>query len=50
MISKAIQTQVISKKAGHSSVQITHSTYSHFFDDEFKKCTDEMNSILREAQ
>ena len=50
MISKGIQTQVISKKAGHSSVQITHSTYSHFFDDEFKKCADEMDSILREAQ
>ena len=49
MISKGIQTQVISKKAGHSSVQITHSTYSHFFDDEFKKCADEMDSIFQKV-
>ena len=50
MISKGIQVQIISKKAGHSSVQVTDSTYSHFFDSEFKKCADEMDNILREAK
>lgn len=50
MISKGIQVQIISKKAGHSSVQVTDSTYSHFFDDEFKKCADEMDDILQEAK
>ena len=49
MISKGIQVQVISKKAGHSSVQVTHNTYSHFFDSEFKKCASEMDNILQEA-
>lgn len=47
MISKGIQTQVISKKAGHSSVQVTHSTYSHFFDNEFKEVANVMNDILQ---
>lgn len=50
MISKGIQVQIISKKAGHSSVQVTHNTYSHFFDSEFKKCADEMDNILKEAK
>ena len=47
MISRGVQVQIISKKAGHSSVNVTHNTYSHFFDSEFKKCADEMNSILQ---
>ena len=47
MISEGIQVQVISKKAGHSNVNVTHNIYSHFFDSEFKKCADEMNSILQ---
>lgn len=50
MIFKGIQVQVISKKAGHSSVQVTHNTYSHFFDNEFKKCAYEMDNILKEAK
>ena len=36
MISKGIQTQIISRKVGHSSVQTTDRIYSHFFEDEFK--------------
>lgn len=47
MISKGIQAQVISKKAGHSSVQVTHSTYSHFFDNEFKEVANVMNDSLQ---
>ena len=50
MISKGIQIQVISKKAGHSSVQVTDSIYSHFFDSEFQKCANEMDNILKEAK
>ena len=46
MISKGIQTQVISKKAGNFKIGITHSIYSHFFDDEFKKAADIMNDVL----
>lgn len=46
MISQGIQTQVISKKAGHSSVTVTHNTYSHFFDDEFKEVAEKMDSLL----
>ena len=46
MISKGIQTQIISKKAGHSSIGITHSIYSHFFDEEFKKAANVMNDVL----
>ena len=40
----------ISKKAGHSSVNVTHNTYSHFFDSEFKKCASVMDNILKEAK
>ena len=50
MISEGIQVQVISKKAGHSSVNVTHNTYSHFFDSEFKKCASVMDNILKEAK
>ena len=47
MISKGVQSQIISKKAGHSSVEVTHSIYSHFFDDEFKSVANIMNDILQ---
>lgn len=47
MISKGIQTQIISKKAGHSSIQVTHDIYSHFFDNEFKEIANTMNDILQ---
>ena len=46
MISKGVQLQIISKKAGHSSTSITHKIYSHFFDDEFKEVANIMNDIL----
>ena len=36
MIAKGIQTQIISRKVGHSSVKTTDRVYSHFFQDEFK--------------
>ena len=45
-ISSGIQTQIISKRAGHSNVSITHSIYSHFFDDGFKEVADKMDIFL----
>lgn len=45
-ISSGIQTQIISKRAGHSSISTTHSIYSHFFDNEFKEVANKMNDIL----
>lgn len=46
MISKGIQTQIISRKVGHSSVQVTDRIYSHFFDDEFKNVSNVMDDVF----
>ena len=46
LIQKGIQPQIISKKAGHSSISVTHDIYSHFFDNEFKETANVMNEIL----
>lgn len=35
MISKGIQTQIISRKVDHLTVQTTDKIYSLFFEDEF---------------
>lgn len=45
-ITSGIQSQIISKRAGHSSVSITHSTYSHFFDSSFKEVAEKMEDYL----
>ena len=45
MISKGVQTQIISRKFRHSSVQATVRIYSHFFDDEFKAVANVMNEF-----
>lgn len=45
-ISSGIQAQIISKRAGHSSISTTHSIYSHFFDNEFKEVASAMDNIL----
>jgi len=49
MISKGIQTQIISRKVGHSSVQTTDRVYSHFFEDEFKDVANVMDEVLSGA-
>ena len=36
----------ISRKVGHSSVQITDRVYSHFFEDEFKNVPNVMEEFL----
>lgn len=46
-ISSGIQAQIISKRAGHSNVSITHNIYSHFFDSDFKEVADKMDSFLQ---
>lgn len=46
LISSGIQTQIISKRAGHSSISVTHNTYSHFFENEFKDVANKMDSFL----
>lgn len=46
MIAKGIQTQIISRKVGHSSVQTTDRVYSHFFEDEFKNVPNVMEEFL----
>lgn len=46
-ISSGIQTQIISKRAGHSNISITHNIYSHFFDDGFKDVANKMDSLLQ---
>lgn len=46
-ISSGIQAQIISKRAGHSNISITHSTYSHFFDNGFKEVADKMDNFLQ---
>ena len=45
-ISSGIQAQIISKRVGHSNIRVTHSIYSHFFDDEFKEVANKMDIFL----
>lgn len=47
MIYKGVQHQIISRRAGHSSVQVTDTIYSHFFEDEFKEVSNVMNEVLQ---
>lgn len=46
-ISSGIQTQIISKRAGHSNITVTHSIYSHFFDNEFQDVANKMDTFLQ---
>lgn len=41
-----VPIQLISKKAGHSSLKTTTEIYSHFYDDTFKELANTMNNIL----
>lgn len=45
-ISSGIQAQIISKRAGHSNVTVTHNTYSHFFENEFQDVANKMEELL----
>lgn len=46
-IASGIQAQIISKRAGHSNLAITHSTYSHFFETEFQDVANKMDVFLQ---
>lgn len=46
LIAQGIQPQVISRKVGHSSVQVTDKYYSHFIEDEFRQATNSISSYL----
>lgn len=46
-ISSGIQSQIVSKRAGHSSVAITDKIYSHFFESEFKEVANKMDIFLQ---
>lgn len=46
MINSGIQTQIIARKLGHSSIQTTDRIYSHFYEDEFKKTANIMDEYL----
>ena len=46
MLSKGIQTQILSRKVSHSSAQTTDRIYSHFFEDEFKEVANAMEEFL----
>lgn len=50
MIECGVPISVISRKVGHSSVQVTDTFYSHFFEDEFKQAAKSMNDIFEKAQ
>lgn len=50
MIQRGYQTQIISRKVGHSSVQVTDAYYSHFFEDEFKQAANSMDDIFENVQ
>ena len=47
-IASGIQTQIISKRAGHSSISVTHNVYSHFFDNEMKEVANKMEVFLKQ--
>lgn len=45
-IKEGIQPQIISKSLGHSSIDITHKYYSHFFEEEFEEISNVMEENL----
>lgn len=46
LINSGVQTQIISKRAGHSNITTTHQIYSHFFNEEFEAVANTMDNIL----
>ena len=50
MIERGFQAQIICRKVVHSSVQVTDTYYSHFFEDEFKQAANSMNDIFEKVQ
>lgn len=46
-IAKGVQPQIISKRAGHSNVTVTHAIYSHFFANEFENVAEVLDDFLK---
>lgn len=46
LINSGVQTQVISRRAGHSSVSVTDKIYSHIFEEKQLTCANAMQNIL----
>lgn len=46
-IATGIQTQIISKRAGHSNLSTTHSIYSHFFESEMQEVPQKIDAYLK---
>lgn len=47
LINAGIQTQLISKRVGHSSISTTANIYSHIFNSSEKEVTETMNNLLK---
>lgn len=45
-IQEGIQPQIISKSLGHSSIDITHKYYSHFYEEEFEEVSNVMEENI----
>ncbi len=50
MIANSIQYQIISRKVGYSSIQVTDKFYSHFFDEDLKNVSNIMNNVFSHVQ
>ena len=50
MIARGFQAQVISRKVGHSSVQVTDTYYFPFFEDEFKQAANSISDVFEKVQ
>ena len=47
LINAGIQTQLISRRVGHSSVSTTSNIYSHIFNSTECEATEKLNEILK---
>jgi integrase len=45
-IASGVQAQIISKRAGHSSLATTYNIYSHFFESGFQEVANKMDKFL----
>ncbi len=46
LIEKGVNVQIISKRLGHSNIDITHKVYSHFIQEEFEAVADVMQDVF----
>lgn len=46
-IATDLQAQIISKRAGHSNISLTHAIYSHFFNKSFEQVANKMDKFFQ---